>query len=126
MALTLLGLAIIILISLPLVKNLSQRHKINQEIKELEQEIAQMENKNIDLNKFVSYLESDQFLEEQARLKLNLKGQGENVAVIKNATTDNQPSLEATSTIFDLTGLNKAQPQKTVTNAQRWWKYFFK
>ncbi len=85
-----------------------------------------MENKNIDLNKFVSYLESDQFLEEQARLKLNLKGQGENVAVIKNASTDNQPSLEATSTIFDLTGLNKAQPQKTVTNAQRWWKYFFK
>jgi len=38
--LALLGLIIIILISLPLAKNVSRRYRINQEIKELEKEIS--------------------------------------------------------------------------------------
>ena len=56
--LALVGLIIIILISFPLAKNVSKRYKINQEIKDLELEIAEYELKNKDLKQLIKYLES--------------------------------------------------------------------
>ena len=81
--LALIGVVIIILISIPLAKKISQRYKIDQEIKEMEREISELESRNSGLSDAISYLESNEFVEEQARLKLGLKKQGEEVAVIK-------------------------------------------
>ncbi len=125
--LALAGLTIIILISIPLSKNISQRYKINQQVKQLQQEIANLQNKNVDLKQFVSYLESNQFVEEQARLKLGLKKEGESVAVVETQPNQGNKQNEiATTSIFNIPGLATVQPVKSVTNPQRWWKYFFK
>lgn len=125
--LTLVGFFIIVLISIPLAKNISQRYKINKEIRELQEEIANLENKNIDLKELVAYLESDQFVEEQARLNLGLKKPGEDVAVIKNNTEQEKIQKEiASSTIFNIQGLKKIEPEKPTNNFTRWIKYFFK
>ncbi|NCO79828.1 hypothetical protein CO116_03000 [Candidatus Falkowbacteria bacterium CG_4_9_14_3_um_filter_38_19] len=123
--LALLGLIIIILISLPLAKNVSRRYRINQEIKELEKEISALENKNLDFKELVSYLESDQFVEEQARLKLGLKKEGEAVAVISGPTTGESPAAATSSPIYNIPGLEKIQPAKPISNLERWWRYFF-
>ncbi|MFH1233462.1 MAG: septum formation initiator family protein [Patescibacteria group bacterium] len=123
--LALLGLVVIILISFPLVKNVSRGYKVNQEIKELEKEITNLESKNSNFKDLISYLESDQFVEEQARLKLGLKKEGEAVAVIKNGlnkTEDN--SVVTSSSIFNIPGLSKIKPVALINNPQRWWKYF--
>ncbi|MFH1583172.1 MAG: septum formation initiator family protein, partial [Candidatus Falkowbacteria bacterium] len=81
--LTLLGLVVIILIGFPFAKNTLKQYRINKEISELKKEIFDLQNKNVDLKNFVSYLESDQFAEEQARLNLGLKKPGEELTVIK-------------------------------------------
>jgi len=119
------GLIIIILISIPLSKNISQRYKINQQVKQLQQEIANLQNKNIDLKQFVSYLESNQFIEEQARLKLGLKKEGEQVAVVETQGGQEKEGSATTTSIFNIPGLAMEQLSKPITNAQRWWKYFF-
>jgi len=121
-----LGLIILVLISIPLGANISKRNKINKEIKELEQEIKQVENKNKDLEKLINYLESEQFVEEQARLNFGLKKAGEEVAVIKgDENTPNNTTNSIEKNIFKIPGLEKVQPAKPLTNPQRWWMYFF-
>ncbi len=125
--LALIGLIIIILISVPLAKKVSQRYKIDQEIKDLEAEIAGLENKNIDLKELINYLESDQFVEEQARLQFGLKKEGEEVAVIKNEEVDQiQERVEAGgSAVFGIVSSDKNKTAKSAGNTARWWKYFF-
>ena len=123
----LFGLIIIILISVPLAKKVSQRYKIDQEIKDLEAEIAELENKNIDLKEFVNYLESDQFVEEQARLQFGLKKEGEEAAVIKSEEVEQiQERIEARgSAVFGIIGSDKNHPAKPISNPERWRGYFF-
>lgn len=123
----LIGLIIIVLISIPLAKRVSQKYKIDQEIKDLEAEIADLENKNIDLKELINYLESDQFVEEQARLQFGLKKQGEEAVVIKSEEVgQSQERVEAGgSAVFGIVGSDKNQPAKSISNPERWRGYFF-
>lgn len=125
--LTLIGLIVIILISFPFAKNAAKQYKINQEISDYKKEIAGLQNKGKDLKNFVSYLESDQFTEEQARLKLNLKKPGEVVTIIK--TDGSGPQLASSSEgdpIFNIPGREKAEPSSEPSNPRKWLNYFFK
>ena len=124
--LTLIGLVVIILISFPFVKNTLKQYRINKEISELKQEIFDLQNKNGDLKNFVSYLESDQFAEEQARLNLGLKKPGEQLMVIKMAVGDTQISTSSNSTIFNIPGNEKIRPEIKKSNPKKWLTYFFK
>lgn len=114
-----IGLSIIILISFPLSKNISKKYKIDQEIKELEREISDIEYKNNDFKKLIAYLESDQFVEEQARLNLGLKKHGEEAVIIK----------EKNETInFEISELIKGKADSeslNYSNPRRWRNYFF-
>ena len=111
---TLVGFIILILISIPLAKNISKRYVVNQEVMDLEQEISDLESKNKDFKIFVSYLESDQFVEEQARLKLGLKKPGEEVIVLKE-------DLTASSSQTNLAN----NDNQNIPNYLKWWNYFF-
>jgi cell division protein FtsB len=138
--LSLIGLAIIVLISFPIARNISQRHRVNNEINELQEEIKSIESKNSDLQKLIDYLSSDQYAEEQARLNFGLKKQGEETAVIdingddtsqigsqsgENAVLPEEDAEnKITKSIFNIQGLDKIQPKKPVSNPQRWRNYF--
>lgn len=127
--LAVIGLVIIVIIIIPLAKNIAQRHRIEKEIKDMESEISQVENKNNDLRKLIDYFQSDQFLEEQARLNFGLKKNNEQVAIIKN-----NPKEEANGSstgqnelqIFNIPGLSKKNQPFAGENMIRWYEYFFK
>jgi len=125
-ALALVGLLVVILLSFPLARVVSRRYQVSEEIRQLEREIADIENKNKKLEDIVGYLGSDQFIEEQARLNLGLKKPEEEVAVIKTGDekTDT-PKQEDKDIIFDIPGLTKNEPAKPLSNPRRWWRYFF-
>lgn len=114
--LALVGLVLIFLISFPLANNVSKRYRINKEIKELGKEISDFESKNKDLKQLITYLESDQFVEEKARLNLGLKKEGEQIVVIKDDTAI------TTDTNLEGGGLGNSQ---NFFNPRKWWNYFF-
>ncbi|MDD4271900.1 MAG: septum formation initiator family protein [Patescibacteria group bacterium] len=124
--LTLLGLAAIILISFPFAKNTLKQYRINKEISELKKEISDLQNKNVDLKNFVSYLESDQFAEEQARLNLGLKKPGEELTVIKSAAGDNSAGTSSGASIFNIPGYEKGELKDKKSNPKKWLNYFFR
>ncbi len=120
--LSLLGLLAVILISLPFSKNAIKQYRINREIGELKKEISSLQNKNVDLKNFVSYLSSDQFAEEQARLNLGLKKPGEELLVIKTENDENA----STSNIFNIPGYDRPEPKPKSSNPGKWVDYFLK
>lgn len=126
---TILGLVVIFLISFPLAKKVSKQYKVNKEIEDLKNEIAEVENKNSDLKKLLTYLDSDQYIEEQAREKLNYKKEGEEVVVIKNNSDDNKQikdlSLDSEN-VYNVKGINSSAENKKEYNYQKWVKYFFR
>ena len=130
------ALAAIVLISFPIIKNNRQRYQINKEVKELKYEIKAIEEKNTELSKLLDYLQSDQFVEEQARLNFGLKKEGEEVAVIKDNNESDNIGLNNGSgpvqadnsgkTIYNIPGLNNNNTlPKKITNPERWRMYFF-
>jgi len=129
------ALAAIVLISFPIIKNNRQRYQINKEVKELKYEIKAIEEKNTELSKLLDYLQSDQFVEEQARLNFGLKKEGEEVAVIKDNNESDNIGLNNGSgpvqadnsgkTIYNIPGLNNNTLLKKITNPERWRMYFF-
>lgn len=110
---TLVCLVILAVIILPIYKNALQRHEVDKEVFDLQQQIASLEAGNNDLKKLKVYLESDQFAEKEARLNLGLKMKGEQVAVIENpgAAADNPRPIS-------LLEKNKN------SNPVKWWNYF--
>lgn len=114
---TLMLLALLVAISIPISKNISKKYVIDQEIIDMESEIMELEASNKNLKKIIDYLESDQFVEEQARLSLGLKKPGEEVVVV-----DSIGHVAGASDQVDSLGGDEEDDD---TNLSLWWKYFF-
>ncbi len=124
-ALMLIGFVVLVLISIPLARNMSKKYKANDEINDLQEEIADLEGRNTELKDLVEYLNSDRFVEEQARLKLNYKNEGEEVFIIKGIEdSGDNISLNKNNPSYNIPGLNKNEYQEK-SNLIKWCKYFF-
>ena len=84
--------------------------KIEAEKQNLEKQASDLQRKNNELAQSLEYINSPNFKERVARQQLNLKKEGE--AVYSFIQIDSAPS-------------SPAGPEKTSTNAAKWWNYFF-
>jgi len=120
-----LGLTIIILISFPIAKNVSQRHKVGDEVRGLEEEIRLSKDKNARLKKLINYLNSDQYVEEQARMNFGMKKPGERAVVVDLPRGAIASAGTDIGGVSSLGGTDMARPRKTVGNPEKWWRYFW-
>jgi len=121
-AVAVFGLAVLVMIAVPLYRGINQKRKINREIKQLEAEIKETENKNKQLKEMIDYFSSSQFLEEQARLNFKMKKPGEETVVVKTAN----PAVGGTEANGPAVGGGESERTVRSGNAGRWLKYFFK
>jgi cell division protein FtsB len=119
---TVIALVVIALISVPLAKNVSKQYKINKEINDLKNEIGALENNNSQLKNLIKYMESDQFVDEKARLNLNYKKEGEQVVVIEKKEENKNISSGGVQ-LAGSSGTNDAS--KLESNFVKWQRYFF-
>lgn len=85
------------------------RYEINKEIKGLEGQLGDLKNKTSKMEQLITYLQTDEYIEKEARLKLNLSKPGEKQI---NLSNDN-PS----SDIY--------KEEDNSTNMEKWFNYFF-
>jgi len=105
-----IALVFLLLILVPLAKDYSRKRIIENEIIDIQNQIADFENKNKDLKEMIDYFQSDASLEEQARLNLGLKRPGETVVVI----TDEDDNFFVDKPVVDA----------PVSNWRKWVQYF--
>ena len=103
----------LILFGFNFFKEYSRNRQLNAQIKKLEVMAKGLEAQNLDILSLAKYLDTEEFLEVEARTKLGLKKTGETTVVV------NIPGMEegATST--------QPNPIKKTPNIKQWWKYFF-
>jgi cell division protein FtsB len=113
------GLIILVLFTLALGRRVVERHKINQEIKNLDQEIKKLESHNTELAKLAEYLNTDLYIEEAARVKLGLQKPGESEVIVPDDIFTQGEKKEGNLTSPDKRSLGEK-------NTVKWWNYFFK
>lgn len=91
-------------------------YAFREEVKRLQEEIDQLEKKKIESIELLKYVSSTSYLEDTARLDLNMKKPGENVLFIKNLGKESAPAT-SDDVQRDVGGQESSNPLK-------WWYYF--
>ncbi|MDP1629610.1 MAG: septum formation initiator family protein [bacterium] len=107
--------ALTILVAVSTGRALWRKHQVDREIQKLQKDISQIEERNKELLTRLDYLKSEENLEKEARLQLNVKRPGEKVVVILGNGASSSPAEEK---IGDSAG-------EKISNPQKWWRYFF-
>jgi len=112
------GLAAIIMIALALAEETYKRYQIQQEVAELRDQAEEIEGDNQHLKGLIKYFETTEYQEKEAKEKLSLQKEGEQVILIKEKPPEHKNSTSNNST-------QTAPKEDDRTNPQRWWDYFF-
>lgn len=116
--LLLISLFILIYFSVNLIKEVINRRDLQREVNKLQAEIDGLEGRNKELGSLIEYFKTMDFVEKEARLKLNLRKPGEHIIIVpEEKEEDTKPEGQVSSLI-------KAEI-KTASNPQRWLNYFF-
>jgi uncharacterized protein related to proFAR isomerase len=91
--------------------------EVTSELEKLEKDLAGLQARHLELLDLVDYFKSESFIETEARDKLGLKKEGEQVAVILD--------LDTTSTLESLWGQQDEEEEEVVSNPRKWWRHFF-
>ncbi|MFZ5365232.1 MAG: FtsB family cell division protein [Patescibacteria group bacterium] len=118
-----LGIILIIAFSVAGSKEYIKKHQLDKEIAELESEVASLQ---VEQEEFLQLLEnynSENFIEQEARVNFNYKRKGEQVVIIRSdenkvyLNSNNVSGQENTSALAD-------DVEKS-SNPKLWWDYFF-
>lgn len=120
--LLIVSLFILIFFSTNLIKEIINRRDLKGEVSSLQEEINRLESRNQDLSQLIGYFESLDFVEKEARTKLNLRKPGEQIIIVNE---DNELEITNDNPVETITNFTADQIAIS-TNQERWWNYFFK
>ena len=89
-----------------------RNQELAKEIDDLRGKISSNEQKNQELDELMNYFGTADFMEREARLRLNLRLPGEQVVILPGAGDQADSSTAGGNTYEE--------------NWQEWWNYFFK
>ena len=113
------NLAILLVIGISTARESYRSWTVDKEIANLKNQIQTLENKKIELNKLSKKIKNEEYLEKQARAKLNLQKKGERVIVLEGVDTLNNQNIVN----IDKQKI-KADNNIALSNPQKWWLYF--
>jgi len=108
---TVLALIMLVLIILFAGKLLVQKRKVDTEIARLQNQAENIKKDNEKLSYLIKYYNTPEFLEKEAREKLNLKKEGEYVVALPRSNTDAE---------------NQQNSANKISNPKKWLEYLFK
>lgn len=117
-------LALIGFIGFAVAQKSWSKYKLEKEIRRLQAQITDLEKNNSDTEGLIGYLATDDYLEREARAKLNLKKPGEKVAIFAPRGAE-KASGEETGGASSQAMTEKKGASGRFANVWRWWEYFF-
>ena len=102
---------LIVFIGLTIIKERKSQKTVKENINSLESEIAALNSKSLELTRMIKYLRSDEYVEREAREKLGMQKQGEQLVIVP----ENMNNLSVAGD----------QDMNNKKNWQLWLEYFF-
>ena len=115
-------------VSYQLVEISYKKSQIKKRLPPLEEKIEKAKEKKENLSEMMDYYNTEAYLEKQARSKLNLKKEGEEVVIVVPPKKFEQAKKEGEKILGaqNISNTDEGRSQRTkTTNPQRWWQYFF-
>ena len=109
---------ILLALATGIFQKLYYRYEIKGDLDKLNAEISDLNKQKNDLNQLVDYYKNESNLEKEARVRLNLKKEGEKVVIILPQATSTGENSESVS------GPNGVNIEN-FPNYLQWWYYFF-
>lgn len=99
-------------------QKLYYRYEVKVELDKLNAEIVGLNKQKEDLNQLVDYYKDESNLEKEARVRLNLKKEGEKVVIIL-------PQATSTNEAGEFISGSGGSDIQNLPNYLQWWHYFF-
>ncbi|EKE10845.1 MAG: hypothetical protein ACD_15C00193G0006 [uncultured bacterium] len=116
-----LGIVILFFVIFAIHKETVKKDQIQAEIDKLKAEADKTSRENSKLQEKIDFFSSREYMETEARDKLNLKSPDEKVVIVKK----NIVSREAISEAPDKE-IKENNSKPNIANHMKWWNYFFK
>ena len=105
---------------LGIFREYSKRREIDNELQDLQKELAQLQNQKDNFLNLLDMYQSDFFVEQEARTKFNYQKAGEKVVVIDEEINNLKLAQQ------DINNNEKKQENIVISrNLVAWWDYFF-
>ena len=108
---------ILLALTVGIFQKLYYRYEVKEDLDKLNTEIADLNKQKNDLSQLIDYYKNESNLEKEARVRLNLKKEGEKVVIILPQATSTNGSEE------EITGVSGNI--ENLPNYKQWWYYFF-
>ena len=112
-----INLVILFLVTLSFGREFVRNYEIDKEIGNLEKRASSLESQNQEILELAERLNTDDYLEQEGRMRLGLKKPGENVVIISEPEDITVPVQEL--------GDVPASQENNDSNPRLWWEYFF-
>ena len=113
------AIVIIILVLVAVTRETYKKNQIQTEIDSLQEKAKQISKENLEIQEKISYFESREYQEKEAKDKLGLQNPDENVVIIK-------PGIAKETVAEEKTPVVVPEEEQNIFNPIKWWRYFFK
>lgn len=119
---------LIVLLSVTFGREFFRDRSIQKEITQLQGQADQLAVRNLSLSQLQTAIQTQSFIEREARLKLGMKKPGEEVVVIQEQTpvdiSQNGTSTDPSDPLDFV--LDETSSKERIANPTKWWYYFFR
>ncbi len=129
--LSVVNVILIVLIGFAFGREFFRSYEIQKQIHQLQAQADALSARNISLSELQTAIQTQSFIEREARLKLGMKKPGEDVVIIpeekKDEVKSGDSSLSTGPNSSDPLGLvmNDSTEKPKIENSTKWWDYFF-
>src|SRR3989344_5350396 len=107
---------ILLALAVGIFQEIYYRYKVKGELDKLNAEITNLSEQKNGLNSLIDYYKNESNLEREARVRLNLKKEGEKVVIILPQATSTNEDIEA--------AYKTSKNIENLPNYKQWWYYF--
>ncbi len=121
------NLLLVVFLGMTLGREFFRTREIQNEINELQAQADSLATRNIALSELQTAVQTESFIEREARLKLGMKKPGEKVVVVQEVEKGQTGQKGENQDVSDPLGLvlDTQESQPRIANATKWWYYFF-
>ena len=118
---------LVLFLGVALGREFFHAREIQKQIDQLESQAQSLANKNIALSELQTAIQTQSFIEREARLKLGMKKPGEQVVIVQDDARTSTVSTKTQANPSDPLGLvDESGTSPRIQNSTKWWYYFFR
>jgi len=110
---------LVLFLAFAIGKEIVRRQDVQSEVSRLESQIDNLKQQNIQLAQVLKEMTSQNFLEKEARKKLDVQKAGETVVLLPQNTSEGEHTLVVQNA--SETSMNSTAQ----SNPEKWWEFFF-